>query len=178
MAAPSVFVSYAADTKPLAEQLMQALENKGIEAWVDFKDLQPGRQIQQELEHAIDKAQCYLILVGPKSRASAWQDAEWRAMLAKAWTNSDKRVLPVVVGSSESPPFLRNWVSLRVDPADEPQTWTHRVVNALESLNSMTARGLDAKSKRQRIKRFFQMGAAIEGLEDRPSDESSAELAR
>jgi hypothetical protein len=38
-----VFISYAADTKPLAEQLTQALQTQGFHAWVDFKDLRPGQ---------------------------------------------------------------------------------------------------------------------------------------
>ena len=140
MAVPNVFVSYASDTRPLAEQLTQALNNEGIQSWVDFKNLQPGQQFQRELDRAIEQAECFLILVGPKSRATPWQDAEWRAVLTKAWTDSGKRVLPVVVGSSQSPPFLRNWVSLNVDPSAEPETWTRRVVDALESMDAKPTR--------------------------------------
>ena len=49
----SVFISYAADTKPLAEELTRALENQGIEAWVDFKNLRPGQRWKDELERAL-----------------------------------------------------------------------------------------------------------------------------
>jgi len=178
MAAPNVFVSYASDTRPLAEELTRALNNEGIESWVDFKDLQPGQQSQVELDRAIDHAQCFLILVGPKSPSSRWLEEEWRKCLTNAWTDSGKRVLPVVVGSSDPPPFLRNWVSLKVDPTAEPLTWTKRVVDALESINSKVPKGLDSKSRRQRDKRLLEMSAAIELLEDRPSRDSSADLTR
>ena len=46
----NVFISYASDTKPLAEELTRALESQGIEPWVDFKDLQPGQRRREELE--------------------------------------------------------------------------------------------------------------------------------
>lgn len=42
----NVFISYASDTKPLAEELARALESQGIEPWVDFKDLQPGQRLR------------------------------------------------------------------------------------------------------------------------------------
>jgi hypothetical protein len=169
MAAPSVFLSYAHDTKPLAEELTHALQNKGIQTWVDFQDLRPGQQWRLELERAIEHAQSFLILVGPKSQGTPWQEAEWRAVLTKAWTDSGKRVLPVVVGSSESPPFLRNWVSLKVDPAGEPRTWTRRVVEAVESVHAPTAHRLTAKSRREREKRLNEIGEAVKALDCRPS---------
>ncbi len=38
----NVFLSYAADTKPLAEEIARVLRNQGIQTWADFKDLHPG----------------------------------------------------------------------------------------------------------------------------------------
>src|SRR5208337_4766757 len=115
MATPSVLISNTSGTRLLAEELMQAMQDKGIQAWVGFKDLQFGQQWQLELERAIENAELFLFLVDPQSRVTPWQEAEWQFLLTKAWTDSGKRVLPVVVGSSEPPPFLRNWVSLKVD---------------------------------------------------------------
>jgi hypothetical protein len=154
------------------------LQKKGIQYWVDFKDLRPGQQWQQELDRAIENAQSFVILVAPKSQGTPWQEAEWRAVLTKAWTDSEKRVLPVVVGSSESPPFLRNWVSLKVDPALEPKTWKHRVVAALESTQSQTAHSLTAKSRRERERRLDEIGKAVATLEDPQLGDRSTDLVR
>jgi TIR domain len=128
-----VFVSYSTDTKPLAEELTKALEREGIDAWVDFKDLKPGQQWQRELEHAVNTAKWFVIVVAPESHATRWQEAEWSAALARAWGDADKRLLPVVVGGSEPPPFLRGWVPLTVDPTAEPSTWTGRVLDAMNA---------------------------------------------
>jgi hypothetical protein len=51
----NVFISHSWDTTPLAEELTKALENEGIEVWVDFKDLRPGQRWKEELERAIDR---------------------------------------------------------------------------------------------------------------------------
>ena len=178
MAQRTVFISYASDTKPLAEELTQVLLKEGIHAWVDFKDLKPGQQWKAELENAIDAAQSFLILVGSESRGTPWQETEWRSMLTKAWTDSSKRLLPIVVGSSEPPPFLRNWVSLKIDPTAEPKTWTHRVVDALESIEPSTIDHLPAKSRREREERLAEMGRAIDALDGATDGDLNAESAR
>jgi hypothetical protein len=75
-----VFISYAADTKRLAEQLTDALQSQGFHTWSDFRDLHPGDLRLDELDRALDRARSFLIVVSDKSRASAWQEAEWRAI--------------------------------------------------------------------------------------------------
>src|SRR5690348_69099 len=118
----NVFISYAADTKPLAQQLTKELESRGLEPWVDFKDLHPGQRWRDELERAIDEAHWLLILVGSGSRATLWQEVECSALLARTWENRDKQLLPIVFGNEDPPPFLRNWVALRVNPGTEAST--------------------------------------------------------
>jgi len=53
MPEPGVFISYARDTKPLAESLARALEERGISSWAGFKDLQPGQRWREEVERAL-----------------------------------------------------------------------------------------------------------------------------
>jgi hypothetical protein len=49
----NVFISYATDTKPAAEELTRALEQNGFHAWADFKDLHAGDRWQREIERAV-----------------------------------------------------------------------------------------------------------------------------
>jgi TIR domain-containing protein len=158
-----VFISYATDTKPLAEQLAQALQAQGFYAWVDF-NLRPGQVWQDEVERALERARSFLIVVSPRSRASSWQEAEWRAVLAKVWSDSDKRLIPIVVGGSEPPPFLRNWVGLRVDPAAEPANWTRHVVDALRSAQNEAVHVPSAEYRRERQQRLDEISRAAEQL--------------
>ena len=62
-----VFISYAADLKPWAQELTEVLQKQGIQVWADFKDLRPGDRWHDELERAVEKADRFLILVGPRS---------------------------------------------------------------------------------------------------------------
>jgi len=101
-----VFISYATDTKPLAEQLTEALQKQGMRAWADFKDLRPGQRWQDELERALESAGWFVILVSPQSYASPWQEAEWRAALTKVWSDPQKTIIPVVVGLGAAVPVV------------------------------------------------------------------------
>ncbi len=155
---PNVFVSYASDTKPLAVELANALTSHGMEPWVDFKDLHPGQPWPEELQRAIDEAQWFVILLGPGSRASRWQEAEWTAALASTWTHEEKRLLPVLFGESAPPPFLRNWIPLKVDSSTAPSVWTGRVVEILRN---------EGKNRRVANKdkgRLDEVEAAVEAL--------------
>jgi TIR domain len=168
----SVFISYAADTKPLAEELTRALESQGIDAWVDFKDLRPGQRWKDELERAIGAAQWVLILLGPGNRATAWQEAEWSTALARTWADTEKRLLPVVFGHTEPPAFLRNWVSLRVDPAKEPSTWTRHVLDALRSVRNDAVHSVGVQNRRERQERLDEISKVAEELREGQPDES------
>jgi hypothetical protein len=170
----NIFISYASDTKPLAEELTKALESQGIEPWVDFKDLQPGQRSREELERAIAAAQCFVILVGSKSRATPWQEAEWSAALASSWAHSEKKLLPVVFGEGEPPPFLRNWVSLRIDPQREALTWTRHVLGALRNPRNEAAPGLAPQNREERNERFDEVRKAAEELWKGQMDEPPA----
>ena len=168
----SVFISYAADTKSRAQELTRALESQGIEAWVDFKDLRPGQRWRDELDRAIGSAVWLLILVGSGSRSTAWQEAEWSTALARSWSDNNKRLLPVIFGEAEPPPFLRDWVSLRVDPDKEPATWTRHVLDALRSLRNEAAHDVGGQSRRAREQRLDEIGRAAEELRREAPDES------
>lgn len=159
----NVFISYAADTKSLAQQLTKELESRGIEPWVDFKDLQPGQRWREELERAIDEAQWLLILVGSGSRATPWQEVEWSALLARTWESQDKHLLPIVFGNDDPPPFLRNWVALRVNPDTEASTWTSKVMDVMRNVRN-EAFHTSPNTREERQKRLQEIQEAVEGL--------------
>lgn len=172
-----MFISYAADTKPLAEQLTGALESQGIEAWVDFKDLVPGQRWKDQLDRAVGAARCMLILVGPASRATVWQEAEWSAALARTWADANTRILPILFGQMDPPPFLRNWVHLRVDPDKEPSTWTRHVVDALRSDRYEVLHGAETANRLERQRRLDELSHAAEELrKDGPETPIVAEV--
>lgn len=170
----NVFISYASDTKPLAEELTKELESQGIEPWVDFKDLHPGQRWREELDRAIGEAQWLLILVGSDSRATPWQEAEWSTALARTWEDREKRLLPIVFGHADPPPFLRNWVPLRVNPDTESSTWTQRVLDVLRNVRNEAIHS-GPKSREERQRRLEEMREAAEALRETGADAPPSE---
>lgn len=170
----NIFISYASDTKPWAEELTKALESQGIEPWVDFKDLQPGQRWREELERAIAAAEWFVILVASKSRATPWQEAEWSAALASSWADREKKLLPVVFGEGDPPPFLRNWVSLRIDPEREASTWTSHVLGTLRNLRNEATHGIGPQNRQERNERLDEVRKAAEELWKPQPDEPPA----
>jgi hypothetical protein len=83
-------------------------------------------------------------------------------MLTKVWSGSDKRLIPVVVGGAEPPPFLRNWEWLMVDPAVEPANWTRHVVDALRSAPADTAHAPSPEDRRERQQRLDEIRRTAE----------------
>lgn len=160
----NVFISHTWDTKSLAEELIKALEKQGIEAWVDFKDLRPGHRWKEELERAIDWAAFIVFLLTPESQATPWQEAEWGAALARTWMDNDKKLLPVVFGKTDPPPFLRDWVSLRIDPKTEASVWTREVLNALWKLRNEEAHRSGSADRAERQRRLDELRNAAEKL--------------
>ena len=112
-----VFISYSADAKKWAEKLSDSLDAEGLSAWSDFKSLRPGERWFDQLQRALDDARFYILVVGPRNVTRETQDREWQAALEHTWSDSRKRIIPVLIGHADSPPFLRNWVSLKFDPA-------------------------------------------------------------
>ena len=170
MPEPGVFISYARDTKPLAESLSRALEERGISSWTAFNALQPGQRWREEVERALKDAGSFLILVGPDSSPSPFVQAEWQAALTQVWSDPHKILIPIVFKGAEPPSFLRNWVPLRVDPGTEPSKWIPRVIDALQSRRTEVAErgGLDTQAERS--ERLQEIGRAARLLKESASD--------
>lgn len=159
----NIFISYAPDTKLLAEELTKALESHGFDPWVDFNGLHPGQQWREQLDRAVGDAQWLLILVGSASRATPWQEAEWGAALSRTWEDREKRLLPIVFGDSDPPPFLRNWVPLRVAPGTQSSTWTAQVMDVLRELRN-DAVHTGPKNRAELRERLDEIKKAAEAL--------------
>ena len=152
-ASSSVFISYSLDAKPWAEKLSDALETKGVSTWTDFKSIRPGQRFLEEIQQALDAAQYFLIVVGPKNAIGEWQDREWQGALQRTWTDTNKRIIPVLVNDAPPPSFLKDWASVRMR-ANEPESlWIDRIYDAIQQGGS-AVRGLPAKQPAKSSKEF------------------------
>jgi TIR domain-containing protein len=113
---PDAFISYSADAKKWAGKLASSLRREGVVTWSDFENLNPGERRFEQLQQALDQARYYIVVLGPRNVMRDWQDREWQGALERTWSDPDRRIIPVLIGHAVPPAFLRNWVSIRLEP--------------------------------------------------------------
>jgi nucleotide-binding universal stress UspA family protein len=112
-----VFLSHNGRDKAIVRELAEALQARGLDAWLDEWELVPGRPWQEALEEVIKTTRSAAVLVGPDG-LGPWEEPEMRACLEQAVRRS-MPVIPVLLPGSATlptlPPFLERftWVDLR-----------------------------------------------------------------
>ena len=118
-----VFLSHNSKDKPMVRQLAKALQERGLQVWLDEEQLVPGRPWQEALERMIQTARTAAVLVG-QDGLGPWEIPEMRVCLSE-FVNRYLPVIPVLLpdapGKPELPLFLRafTWVDLRGGLTDE-----------------------------------------------------------
>ncbi len=59
-----VFLSHNSKDKPAVRRLADALEDRGVRAWLDERELIPGRPWQKALERILETCRTTAVLVG------------------------------------------------------------------------------------------------------------------
>ena len=65
-----VFLSYSREDGAFARQLFEALEARGVGAWVDWEGIPPSADWWRELCAAIESVDAFLFVMSPASLAS------------------------------------------------------------------------------------------------------------
>lgn len=89
-----VFISYSRHDTDFVYKLVDALAAHERKAWVDWKDIPPTAEWQQEIFSSIEAADNFVFVISPESVASA----ECSSEIAHAAANK-KRILPVLYRS-------------------------------------------------------------------------------
>jgi hypothetical protein len=87
----SVFISYSRREAPFVDVLLDALEDKGIEVWVDYHCLVPGKAWLDQIFSGIDGAEVLLLVVSKASMASKNVELEYARALEKK-----KRIILII----------------------------------------------------------------------------------
>jgi hypothetical protein len=135
-----VFITYSSDAKKLAERLASALQKEGVATWADFENLSVGEPWFEQVEHALDGAKFYIFILGPRNEVGAFQDREWQSMVERTWSDPEKRVIPILAGRAESPPFLQDWVAVRHQPGDRETDLVKKLVKMIKTSSPVRAR--------------------------------------
>lgn len=118
-----IFISHAHADSDMALGLANDLRARGLDAWVDLHGLRAGESWADVIRTQLDEADAFVLLIGADSQYSPWARREMSEILKRAWADDSKIVLPVLIGSAEPPGYLRDQVTLRIEPKSFSGDW-------------------------------------------------------
>jgi hypothetical protein len=72
----SVFISYSSKEQDFAQLLYDDLQNSGVRCWFAPKDIQGGRKLHEQIDHAIQRNDRTLLILSENSMNSEWVKTE------------------------------------------------------------------------------------------------------
>jgi hypothetical protein len=120
-----VFISYSSKDKEWVRgELLQALEDRGLRAIVDFRDFRPGAPSIKEIERAVLTSRRTLLILSPAYLASQWTEFENLLLQMLEPSNQSLRLIPLLKVKCDLPPRLRMLTYVNfVDPNDWDIAW-------------------------------------------------------
>jgi TIR domain len=115
-----VFISYGHQDADWVRTLAGNLHRQGLAVFFDEWDVGPGDVLVHQLEDGLLRASHGILVFSPAALASKWVAEEYAAMVTRA-VAGQQRLIPVLLGEAELPPFAaaRVWVDFR--GADGPE---------------------------------------------------------
>jgi hypothetical protein len=115
-----VFISYGHQDQVWVHALAENLRRAGLEVFLDAWQLTPGDVVVHQLERGLLASRNGVLVVSPASVTRPWVQQEYAVMVSRA-IEGKQRLIPVLLGDVEVPPFAatRLWVDFR--DADGPE---------------------------------------------------------
>ncbi len=106
----SVFISYSRQEVPFVDILLEKLEEHGIQTWLDYRSLVPGKPWLEQILAGIDGADVLLLVVSNASIISPNVQLEYKRALEK-----NKRILLIIFEAAPLPAELQSceWIDFR-----------------------------------------------------------------
>jgi hypothetical protein len=106
----SVFISYSRQEVPFVDILLEKLEEHGIQTWLDYRSLVPGKPWLEQILAGIDGSDVLLLVVSNASITSPNVQLEYKRALEK-----NKRIMLIIFEATVLPTELQNceWIDFR-----------------------------------------------------------------
>ena len=129
---PDVFVSYSRRDGEFVRRLVDALGERGKQAWVDVEGIRDAEVFPERLRSAIEESDGFVFVISPDAVTSEYCEQEVEHAL-----ELNKRIVPLLlrpVADSDVPEGVRvrNWIPF-TDGDGEFEPGVARVVEALET---------------------------------------------
>jgi formylglycine-generating enzyme required for sulfatase activity len=106
-----IFLSYASEDRPIAEQISLALGEQGHDMFFDRKDLPAGEEFHGRIRRGIESSDLFVFLVSAKALDAGSYTLNELDIAEKTWPKPGGRVLPVLLDQTDVkalPNFLKS----------------------------------------------------------------------
>lgn len=157
-------MSFSHQDRKLAEKLIQRLKTDKIPAVSPARDAEAEESFTEQVERAVKLADAVVVVVGPTHEPDERQRREWSAALEATWEDSDKMLIPIVIGDAKAPSFLSGRQVLRVrNPQVEWDSAMRKLLRVLNegkgSFGEFVSVGPRDRSKRQARLQYIEDAA-------------------
>lgn len=90
-----VFISYAHEDSEVALTIARGLENKGLNIWIDKKNLMLGDSLIDEIGKAITRSRFGLLVLSKSYLKKQWTITEFKALFHLQLASGQKVILPI-----------------------------------------------------------------------------------
>lgn len=125
---PLIFLSYAPADESSAQRLKEELVRRGARVW-EPRHLNRVARNYQGLEGAIRRSDAFVVLLSESGASSSWVQMEVAAALGVMGHSETSKIVPLVLGNTESPEMLKPYRTLFVQNED----WSAVADNLVES---------------------------------------------
>ena len=94
-----VFLSYAHEQRPIAEEVSVSLSVRGYDVFIDRSSLKAGVEYGSAIEKDIEKCDLFIFLISPESLTQGTYTLTELGFAKSKWRNPSGRVLPVMARS-------------------------------------------------------------------------------
>jgi len=108
-----VFISYASKDEALASKLAASLEDAGLDAWYDKREILPGDNWAEKISEGLKESNAMVVLLTPQAlQSDAVQNNISYALGQEAFKN---RLIPVIIGDAiDFPDDSMPWIFKRL----------------------------------------------------------------
>lgn len=132
MVAPKVFVSHTWEDKArFVLEFATRLRERGIDAWLDQWEIQPGDSLVQKIfDEGLHGAAAVIIVLSSNSVNKPWVREEIDASFVQKLTKQT-RLIPVIIDECDVPAPVQHLLWVKIGKMDAYNTELDRIVNAI-----------------------------------------------
>jgi hypothetical protein len=105
---PRVFISHTSKDKPFVEGFSWDLRRFRINVWYDDWEIDVGDSIVEKVFSGLAASDTLIVVLSPDSVASRWVNEELNVAVMRRLSESNIRILPVLIATCDIPTALRH----------------------------------------------------------------------